>query len=657
MSDLYKIGIQLALTGGYAHQMQVLAQQFGMFHAQVGQIQQGIGRWAMALGGVAAIMGGSAILGGIKKLGDHGKEVNHQLELMKIKGMEVGEIQRANAKALEVTSSVLTTSYSENLKHIQELRYAFGDTGTALKYLEVVSKANAVLNAVRAGHGGIGGGGRVDEVFELVKSLEQKGETVNPDAFMRYVDIMTKVVNVTGGRVTPAAFQTTFKYGRTAMLGWDEEFIGEILPRLIQSMMAGRGGAGGSGGPGNALMTGFRQLASNVMSKPAADMFKDLGLATATHERGTTKSFTHVNDDLAKLFIANPYEAIQKIIMPALVKKFGHDRDTLIRQLGVLFPVRTFGAIGTEMALQGREYMGLENSPFEKDRRLTRMAMGIGAFEDLITRDPTTVIMAFHAQMENLGEALGKPVWAPGGIAMTALSRLTVMINAMGRFAAAHPEGLEKALTALAVLGGSLVVGGIVAIAWALGGLALAAGGIAAAAIAITAFAAIHWDDITGPVKAFRALLESFSGLKGRGLPPGAPGERTLPPRIQDLPWMPGDWLKGRGLPPGAPGRTAPPLLPGVPGGAAPSAPGTFYDPLSGYPMPAPSKQRYNAVPPPAGGGSGGGGDGAVYLDGKKVGEIIAGQIALLAGGPLQGSAFFDATHASPASDLSLSYG
>src|SRR6266478_3755036 len=142
MSDVYRIGIAIAMTGPIQSQIAALGRQLLGIHVTAGQVTNQFGRWATALGGVAAIMGGSAILGGIMKLGEHGKEVNHQLELMKIKGMEVGEIQQANAKALEVTTSVLTTSYSENLKHIQELRYAFGDTDTALKYLEVVSKAN-----------------------------------------------------------------------------------------------------------------------------------------------------------------------------------------------------------------------------------------------------------------------------------------------------------------------------------------------------------------------------------------------------------------------------------------------------------------------------------------------------------------------------------
>src|SRR5260370_289404 len=132
----YKVGIEIFLAGAIQAQLAALSTRMLGLHTTAGHITGQFRQWATSIGGVAAIIGGSAIIGGIIKLGDHGKEVNHQLELMNIKGMTFAEIQQANAKAIAVTGTVLTTTYSENLKHIQELRYAFGGTDTALKYLE-----------------------------------------------------------------------------------------------------------------------------------------------------------------------------------------------------------------------------------------------------------------------------------------------------------------------------------------------------------------------------------------------------------------------------------------------------------------------------------------------------------------------------------------
>jgi hypothetical protein len=59
-------------------------------------------------------------------------------------------------------------------------------------------------------------------------------------------------------------------------------------------------------------------------------------------------------------------------------------------------------------------------------------------------------------------------------------------------------------------------------------------------------------------------------------------------------------------------------------------------------------------VPPLSGGSAG---DGAVYLDGKKVGDIIGAQIANAMSGPTQGSAFVVHSRLGMTTDTTLSYG
>lgn len=641
MADVYRIGINILLQGTIQQQLATLSTQLLGLHTTAGQVTNQFNRWAVAIGGVAAVMGGSMLLGGIVKLAEHGKEVAHQLELMNTRGMDFAEIQEANAKALEVTGKVLTTTYSENLKHIQELRYAFGSTEEAMKYLEVVSKANAILNSVRGKFGG------KDEIWELVKSGEILGKTANPEEEAKFIDFVTRAVTATGGKVTPASIMSSILYGRTAALGWSDEFMGLFLPRLIQSM--GGGGGGGQRGPGNALMTAFAKIIGGQVSVASANEFQALGLGVKTHIKGAGSALLS-NVAGRQLFLENPYEWIQQYAMPALAARGITDTLGITSHLQVLMGVRTAAGVLSEMALQGRYRLG-EQSPFEKDKRLTELAMGVDAFDWLITRDPTTAIAAFHAQLKNLGEALGAPIWQPGGTVMTAIGAITMAINTMAKFAGANPEGVTLALEALAVIGSALVFSGIVALMAAIGGFVGAAGGIAAAAGALAALAALNWKNIQEPIEKLVALLTSFSG---RGLPPGAAGTRTPATPWDQIPWIPGDLFKGRGLPPGAAGG----------GGAA--AP--FSERFGTWPSPSPEggegpshaprfkKQSYNAVPPPSGGSEGDSG-GSVYLDGKKVGDIILDYIGRGASRPIEGSAYLDGTRPSYTSDMSLSYG
>ncbi len=212
--DAFKIGVSIILTNSIAPALSAIAAQFVGINNTVNMLNANLGRLKQVAAGAAGVLGGVMIFKGMAKLAEHGAEVNHQLELMKIAGMQNAEIQDSLAAAMRVSGSNMTTHLSENLKHIRELRYAFGDVSVAMQHLDEVSKANTILNAVK------GGGG--DQVWELVKSLAQKGLTFDPAAFSSYVNTMTKVTEATGGKVTPAQFMSTFKYGRTAMLGWDE---------------------------------------------------------------------------------------------------------------------------------------------------------------------------------------------------------------------------------------------------------------------------------------------------------------------------------------------------------------------------------------------------------------------------------------------------
>lgn len=616
--DAYKIGVTIALANGVSGVLNTISRQMLGLNTTVGQVNRNFGRMATLIGGVAAVTGGVMIFSGLAKLAEHGSKVNHQLELMKIQGMDVREIQTAMSKSMEVTGQVMTTTLSENLKHARELRYAFGGTDDALKYLEVVSKANSVLNSVK------GGGG--DQVWELVKALEQKGLTANPDEFMSYVNTMTKAVVATGGKVTPAQFMGTFKYGRTAMLGWDENFVGNYLPRLIQSMTAG--GGGGTGGPGNALMSAFAKVVQGQMPKTAAEEFNRLGLTEGGLKHIKGSSQTQIVGGIVgrDLFQANPYEWVQKVLMPSLAKHGITDQNKIIEEISKLFPVRTASQIIAEMGLQGRFREG-DNSPFEKDAKLTKGASGVSSYDELIKKDYPTVMRAFHQQWKNLLETLGHPIVAT---ATENLAKINSALNSMAQFAGKHPEGIKIALEALAALASSLIVAGLIALGVAIGGMIGVAGIIVAVAAGLAAFAALNW--------AFIKEAATKVGQIGSSIIDGLTS--AVSTAVAAIPGI----LMGIG--------TA--IINGVK-----NAIGSVFHGLGGATggngVPLLTPQNYKATPPAGGGASQR--SAAVYLDGRKVGALITRQIADRATRPLEGSAYHDGTWHSSPSDTAFSMG
>ena len=100
------------------------------------------------------------------------------------------------------------------------------------------------------------------------------------------------------------------------------------------------------------------------------------------------------------LFMANPYEWVQRVLMPAMAAKGITSQNDIIAEVSRLFPVRTASQVVTEMALQGRFHEGT-NSPFEKDIHLQQGATGLPAYDDLIKNDYPMVVEAFHKQWKN----------------------------------------------------------------------------------------------------------------------------------------------------------------------------------------------------------------------------------------------------------------
>jgi hypothetical protein len=374
--------------------------------------------------------------------------------------------------------------------------------------------------------------------------------------------------------------------------------MGQYLPRLMQEYSTSGGGGGGAGGPGNALQSAYQAIIGGKMTKVAGDEFDAMGLAHSEHIKGSMGA--HITGMKgSELFMSNPYQWVQQILMPALAQHGITESFAVNQEITKMFSNRTAADVIGKMALQGRYLQG-ENSPFEKDARLARDAKGIGSsFDELMSGDWQTNVKAFHKQFENLLELFGNPIVKT---ATEMLRGINDMMSGMAQWAGQHPDAIRIAMEAAAIIGGSLVVGGILAVCGAIASLAPVAAGIGAAATAIGAFAALNWDSLIGWINSIAAALRGFAG--GAANPPG---------------WQPG---------------AAPPGVHHGPGGAF-------------------KKESFNAIPP------GGGGAGpplvhtTLYVDNRVLAEATMRGIADRSTRPLEGSAHFDSTWSSPASDVS----
>lgn len=501
MTDVYKVGISLVMTGNYAQVLGVLGQQLLGVNAKVKELEGSFGRLKLAVIGALGVFGTTKVLETMGTMVKYGDQLVHQQNLLAAAGAKQKEVQEATAKAYEVSARVQTANVAEVLKHITELRYAFGDLNRATQITEMTEKANSVMESVASQYGRNLPAN--ENVWSIVKSLEMTNKTINPEEYSSYLNTMTKLYTSSGGKITPQQIFQAFKYGRTAAQDWDQNFIGGALGRAIQNLGGGSGGGGGRAGPGNALMSAYAAVVGDQTTKKAAEQFKGLGLYQGQKIAG------------AELFQHNPYEWVQQILVPALQAKGLTSPDAVRAEIQKIFPNRTAGQIISEFATQGRTMMG-DESMYEKDIRMQGGAMGYDAFGMLMNKDYRTNLKAFDEQWTSLLQALGSAL-VPTAISV--LKTFTGLFTDLTKFASLHPDAIREIGKAIGALAVGLGVISAVALVAALGPLVGVGGLIAGVATALGLLAASHWSDIksglSGVADSLKGLWEKLKGMTG----------------------------------------------------------------------------------------------------------------------------------------------
>lgn len=570
------------MAGTIAQQLQALAQSFGMLHTRIGEIESGINRWALAIGGVGAVLAGSELLKGVKTLMTAGEEILNQQAKAKVIGLDQIQIQEEYAKAVEIGERVRGSLIHENIKLINSM-YSIAGFEEAMALAPQMAQIDQIVQRF---------GGKAGGSYELIKAMELMGRISDPDTgkfdpkrASEMMDVFAQITEATGGKVTIEQFLAYGKQGGPMSGRLSDEGI-RTLGSFIQDVGGYRAGT--------AMQALGRQFVGGIMTIPRAKALHELGiLGDYEVQRGGHVVVGEGQMPIKEALLNDPIKMAD--MLAAAMKAHGFTTPAQIQE-------KTYEIFSTAPA-QRMMFDLIRNSALIKGEvgRMAGAATTESAARVLGEESPAQVMANYTNAWKNLTEVVGMPAMKA---AIPVINAISSAVEGMATFAAAHPEGMKLALEVLGGVGLGAIALGLGAIGIAIGPLVGVGGFLTLLASAIGAVAALNWDWVK----------RIFTG------PPGSPLSA-----------------------PAAPSTVSPGGFDTTPGGAATGGTHT-------------GKHSYNAVPPPAGGGSDGG-EGNVYLDGRKVGEIITGRQAQSMGGPLQGSAYFDGTWSSPASDLSLSNG
>jgi hypothetical protein len=489
MFEAYSVAIRVSLINQTAAGLLNMSRDFAKAHGDVEKLERSI------LGIQQKLMAGGALAGAglfglslIEKSLPYARDYAHQLAQMNAAGMKQVEIAQAITAAWDAAKTAPTSTATQNLAAIRELRMVFGDTKDAIANLVTVQRLQAILANTTDGHGGKMAG---ESAYTVAKALEMRGATRDPRQFNVESDMMVKAIIASGGKVSPQDFLSNIIYGRRAAYGWDPTFTYTILPTLIQEMK-GSGGGGGRG-PGNALMSAYAAVVGGTIPQKSLAVWDQLGLIdkskvvwTKSHEMKGVKPGGISGADL---FQSNPYAWAQQILLPALQSHGMNNPQQMRQTLQYLFPNRT-ASIMDQMVMQSWK--------FERDQRLIRGAGGLGMYQTLLKTDPVMAQAALKAQWQNVLAVIGyqlMPTLVSGAL------KLVGALRTLSGWMQHYPALTKTLVVGFAALSAAMAFGGVVILLSAAFDALALAGPVIAASIGLIAPA------ITGAIAAVTLFL------------------------------------------------------------------------------------------------------------------------------------------------------
>ncbi len=341
------------------------------------------------------------------------------------------------------------------------------------------------------------------DTLMLAKALEQRGVTMDPAKMQNELDMFSKIIAATQGRVGPRQLLGNINYAKGGMgLTMDTSFM-PIFSALIERVMSG-GGGGNAGQVGTALTSMQQAIVGGVLKQSALPEWSSMGLLDPSkvifNSVGSLKGVQAGGVAGASLFMRDPYQWVQQYLVPAL-KKSGIDTTDPTKVNEVLAHM-----FGNRNAANIAGIMATQQPLLEKDAGIINRTRNNAGQYAANMQTAQANFDKFHAALGNLAIAIGNSV-LPQVTAF--VNGVAALVNDLRAFAEKFPT-LTKYLTDLIaafglLLAGSVFVNFVGSLKWVSSALK-GAGGVIVGFIKMSYSAAAEWTARLGEVFAAQEL-------------------------------------------------------------------------------------------------------------------------------------------------------
>jgi hypothetical protein len=441
--EAYSVAVKLSLINHVSAGMLMISKSLAAAGQDVDKLNaklSSIGKQG-AIGGLM-FAGGLGIAAMFKAPLDEAKKFQNEVE--RFRSLGLGDKVTNDAVKFASGMNTYGTSIRENLGLLRDAQTVFGDFHEAQMVVPLLSKmkfANAALY-------GDEGGAMKDKAFmDMLKVIEMRGGLKSEEAFNKQANMIQQVQTATGGRVGANEYLNFIKTGGVAAKGMrDDKFYYNMEP-LIQEMGGFRVGTG--------LMSGYQNLVQGRTTARAAEELMRLGMLDPKkviyNKIGNIKQIKPGAVNGSDLMVEDPFQWMQKVMLPAFASKGITSQQAILNEIGAIFTNRTASNLYSTMFLQ--------QANIEKNMKLNAGAAGINELDKNAKNTLSGKQLEFGAKWRDLMLNLGAVVLP---LAIKVLDKLNPALKDLAKWME-NNQGKVKGFTyALLGLSAFLIGGGLI---------------------------------------------------------------------------------------------------------------------------------------------------------------------------------------------------
>lgn len=401
--------------------------------------------------GMSMTMTGAAM--GMPLIKGVNESKHYESEAQRLRGLGLGAHDSNEAIKFAAEMKTYGTSQTENLELMRDSLSVFGD----LHHAEMVTPLLAKMKFLNETLYSEGEASQKNEAFmDMLKVIELRGGLASKERFEHEANMVQKVIAATGGRVGSGEWLNFIKTGGLAAKALDDKAFFYQMEPLIQEMGGHR--------VGTALQSAYQNLYQGKTTNRAASELMRLGLVDKN--KVIYDKVGNVNEVKEKalvqgeLFKANPFEWIEKVLLPKLAAHGITEKSQIEDTIGTIMTNRTGSGLYATVVNQ----MAQIKKNAHNNERAADIDTGVGLAKDTAKGREIAALKKLRDLQLEIGSKI-MPIYARG------LEFIADKLEAVVNLAKQYPT-VSKGL----VIG----LGGLALVTTALGGLLIVIGSVLA---------------------------------------------------------------------------------------------------------------------------------------------------------------------------------